>query len=216
MPRAKYIKPPGPFPAIENIQRSAFRFRHDQWRVLAELLPRRLSCLSAPSEYVDEAAKAPRVPGWTLKTIADLVVQMTEEAINSYLTACPLIAEGGNNPVNNRAAVGRLREALKPFTDGCVEDETAELIPANLKSALAVREQELATMRLPSAPRRALMWLCHTIRVIVMNFASAKGATMGDRDVLGYVDFALACAAIKHPDLAKHRDRLAALVFPKQ
>jgi len=214
VPRAKYTKPPE-LPAIENIPRAGFRFRHDQWRILAELLPRRLSCLRAPSEYVDEAAKVPRVPGWTVKTIADLVIQMTEEAISSYLTVRPLIAEGRINPVNNRAAIQRLSEALKPFTRGCVDDETADLIPTSLKPALTAREQELATLRVPSAPRRALMLLCQTIRIIVTNFASANDATMGDRDVLEYVDFALACAAIKHPDLAKHPDRLAALIFPK-
>ena len=115
MPRAKYTKPPE-LPAIENIPRAAFRFRHDQWRILAELLPRRLSCFRAPSEYVDEAAKAPRVPGWTMKTIADLVIQMTEEAISSYLTVRPLIAEGRINPVNNRAAIQRLSEALSLLT----------------------------------------------------------------------------------------------------
>ena len=150
-----------------------------------------------------------------MKTIADLVIQMTEEAISSYLTVRPLIAEGRINPVNNRAAIQRLSEALKPFTRGCVDDETADLIPTSLEPALTSREQELATLRIPSAPRRALMLLCQTIRIIVTNFASANDATMGDRDVLAYVDFALACAAIKHPDLAKHPDRLAALIFQK-
>jgi hypothetical protein len=164
---------------------------------------------------VDEAAKAPRVPGWIPKTIADLVIQMTEEAIGSYLTAHPLMAEGQNNPINNRAAVGRLREALKPFMGGWVDDETAEFIPASLGPALAAREQELATLRIPSAPRRALMFLCQRIRIFVTNFASANGATISDRNVLEYVDFALASAVIKHPDLAKHPDRLAALIFSK-
>jgi hypothetical protein len=215
VPRAKYIKPPGSFPPIEQVECSNFRFRSDQWRELSKLLPRALASLRAPSEYVDEAARAPRVPGWTLKTIADLVVQMTEEAIISYLTACPLIAEGRINPANNRAAIRRLRKALEPFTRGWVDDETAGIIPADVDERLAARERELAALHLPRAPRRTLMRLCTTIRSIVTNHASANRAPISDQHLLKYTDLALTYARIKHPDLAKHRDRFAALVFAK-
>ena len=87
--------------------------------------------------------------------------------------------------------------------------------PTQILVALAAREQELATLHIPSAPRRALMLLCGAIRIFVTNFASANGAPMSDRDVVAYIDFALGSAGIKHPALTKHRDRLAALVFPK-
>ena len=136
MPRAKYTKPSSGPLASEHIRRSTFRFRGDQWRQLVKLLPDKLASLSAPSEYVDAAARESRVPGWTLKTIADLIVQMTEEEISSHLTAYPLVAEGLNNRANVRAAIRALRTALMPFTHGWVDPDTAALIPARLDAAL--------------------------------------------------------------------------------
>jgi hypothetical protein len=214
LPRAKYIKPPGSLPTIEQVRRSTFRFRSDQWRKLSGFLPRKLATLSVPSDYVDEAAKEPRVPGWTLKKIAELAIQLTEEEVSCHLAARPVFAEGRNNPVNVCAAIRRLRKALEPFTREWVDPETADIVPADLDNRLAAREQELARLRLPRAPRRALALLCQRIRVHVTKIASANGATISKENVLKYIDFALACAGIKHPDFAKHRDRLAALVFP--
>ena len=215
MPRTKYTKPPGPLPPIEHIQRSKFRFRNDQRRKLTNFLPSKLSSLPVPSEYVDEALNAPHAPTRTLKTIADAVIHQTEVTINLHLTGRPLIAEGRINPANVRAAIRRLRKALEQFTRGWVDDETAEIVPENLDAALAAREQELASLRLPPARRRALALLCQTIRIYVANVVSAKGATISAQNVLKYIDFALTCAGIDHPAFAKHRHRLAALVFPE-
>ena len=96
MPRARYIKPPGRLPAIEQIQRSEFRFRKDQWHTLTNLL------LGIPP---NEAVMLPN----KVKTVADWVIQLTEEAINSHLTAGALISEERVNPANVRAAIRRLR-----------------------------------------------------------------------------------------------------------
>jgi hypothetical protein len=114
VPRAKYTKPPGPFPAIEQIQRSTFRFRNEQWRKLAKLLPCKLAGLGVPP---DAAEKLPA----KVKTIADWVIQITEDEINSHLTANPLISEASITPVSVRAAIRRLREALtvnRSWADG--------------------------------------------------------------------------------------------------
>jgi len=216
VPRAKYTKPPGPLPAIDQVQRSEFQFRHDQWRELKKLLPSELDQLAVPSNYTDEAEGMPHRPSRKLKTIADAVVYTTEAAISSHLTVLKeLPSDKMATPANVRAAIRRLREALKPFTGGRVDDETAEIIPANLDAQLAAREQELAKLRIATTQRELLAHLCNEIRKPVTQVASAKGATMSDRDVLRYVDVALTYAGIKHPNLAKHRDRLAALMFPK-
>jgi len=50
VPRAKYTKPPGPLPALEQIQRTQFRFRDNQWRQLTELLPSNLAALGVPAD----------------------------------------------------------------------------------------------------------------------------------------------------------------------
>jgi hypothetical protein len=208
VPRTKYTKPPGPFPAIEQIERANFRFRNDQWRKLTELLPRKLASLSVPP--ADAAVLSGKV-----KTIADYVIQLTEEAVASYLTAKPLISEGRINPANARAAIRRLREALNPFVRGWVDYETAQIVPSDLDAKLAAREQELVKLRLPSVQQRALAKLCQQIEVYVRRFASANGETVSKQDIVSYVDTAMNFARIKHPNVSKHRNRLAALVFSR-
>ena len=210
MPRVEYTKPPGPLPTIEQVRRSRFRFRGDQWRQLAKLLPSKLTTAPVESAYIDEAAKSPHVPTRMLKTIADAVVYETEGAVNSHLS----LPDGRMPTVANvLAAIRRLRTALKLMQS--VDTDTANLIPEGLDEKLLAREQELARMRLPPYPSRALAMLCQTISAIVQEFATAECETVSKQDIVRYVDVALTCAGIKHPDIAKHRDRLAALVFPK-
>jgi hypothetical protein len=217
VPRAKYTKPPGPLPTIEQIQHSQFQFRQSQWRKLTKLLPFRLATLAVPSRL--DTLAVPPDAGATLpekvQTMADWVIYKTEEAIGSHLTLSPLISEDPVNPANVRAAISRLREALKPFVRGWVDSETANLVPAALDDKLAAREQEIAKMHLPSAQQRAIAMLCQSIEVFVRHFSTANGETVSKQDMLCYVDAALNFARIKHPDIPKHRDRLAALVFPK-
>lgn len=205
MPRAKYTKPPGPLPAFEQIPRSKFHFRNDQWRKLTEMLPCRLASLGVPSDAPEK-----------VKTIADWVVQATEHEIVAHLTAQPIISQASTNPANVRAAIRRLREALKPFVRGWVDNETADIIPADLDAKLAARDQEIAELRLASAQRRLLAMLCQRIEVWVRQFASANGETVSKQQMLRYIDATLNFARIEHPDFAKHRERLAKLVFPSE
>jgi hypothetical protein len=210
VPRAKYTKPPGPLPKIEHVQRATFPFRDEQWRKLVHLLPNRLALLDVPSDYT------PHTPNRTLKTIADVVVHETEGAISSYLTTERVSSEHRMpTAANVRAAIRRLRDALKPFVHGWVDTDTADIVPAEFDEALAAREREIGGWRLPPMSRRNLQLLCGKIRVFVTNIARANDAMISDQDVLKYIDFALECARIDHPDLGKHRDRLTALVFPK-
>jgi hypothetical protein len=215
MPRAKYTKSPGPLPKAEHVRRAEFRFRDEQWLRLTRLLPPHLASLDAQADYKEEAEKLAHAPRRPLKTLADVIVHETEGAVNSHLTASPLLAERPVNPAHVRAAIRQLRIALKPFAQGWVDSETADLIPPEFDDTLARRERELESMRLLPAERRMLALLCQMIRILVTKFACANGATMSDPDVLRYIDFALTCGSIKHPDLSKHRDRLAALVFPQ-
>jgi hypothetical protein len=207
VPRAKYTKPPGPLPAIEQIQRSKFRFRNGQRRELIKLLPSKLADLSIPPDATDQLPKE-------AKTMADWVVCKTEEEINSHLTTSPFILERPMNPANVRAAIRKLREALKPFVRGWVDTETAGLVPTDLDAKLGVRDHEIAKLRLAPARQRALGRLCQSIEVYVRTFASANGEIVSEQDMLRYVNSALNFAGIKHPNIGKHRDRLAALVFP--
>jgi len=92
---------------------------------------------------------------------------------------------------------------------------TAEIIPAELDERLAARDREIAKLNLPTFRQRALAMLCQKIEVWVRQIASANGEAVSEQDMLRYVDVALTYAGIKHPKLAKHRKRLAALVFPK-
>src|SRR5262249_16002090 len=140
VPRAKYTKSPGPLPTIQQVQRSKFRFRDDQRRKLAKLLPRRLALLSTPSEYMQEAAKASYPPNWRLKTIADAVIYETERAISSHLTTELLPFDKMPTVGKVRSAIRRLRKALEPFTRGWVDTQTADLIPQDLDTKLEVRE----------------------------------------------------------------------------
>jgi hypothetical protein len=208
VPRTKYTKPPGPLPAIEQIQRSNFRFRHSQWRELTKLLPSKLADLGVPPDAVASLPKK-------VKTMADWVVQETENAINSYLTTSPLSSTSPINRANVRAAIRGLRKALKLFVLGWVDSETTDLIPGDLDTKLAARDEEIARMRLPSAQQRALAKLCQFIEVFVRQFVSANGERISEEDTLRYVDASVTFARIKHPSITKHRDRLAALVFPK-
>jgi hypothetical protein len=208
VPRAKYTKPPGPFPAIERIQRSKFRFRNDQWRNLTKLLPRTLAHLGVP-------ANAPATLPTKVRTIADWLIQATEDAIVAHLTAQPFISPASANPANVRVAIRRLREALKPFVRGWVDSETADIVPANLDAKLVARDKEIAELHLAPARRRALAMLCQYIEIHVRQFASANGVTVSEQEMLRYVDASLNFAGVRHPNITKHRDRLAALVFSK-
>jgi hypothetical protein len=212
VPRAERTKPPGPLPAIEQIRRSKFRFRKDQWRELTKLLPSKLGQLTDLSEYCDAAAKMPHPPKRTLQTIADQVVHETEALIASYLTVLPLPSI---TPAQVRAAIRLLRKALVPFVRGYVDTETADIVPADQDAKLAARYQEIAKQRLPRASQRALAQLCQHIAELVRQVASANCETVSEQETLRFVDAALEFADIEHPDIAKRRARLAALVFPQ-
>jgi hypothetical protein len=214
VPRAKYIKPPGPLPAIEQVRRSKFRFRDGQRRKLAKLLPRKLASLLIPSDYLEEVTRAPHAPNWKLKTIEDAAVYITEAAISSHLTAGRLPSDRMPRAANSRVAIRDLRKALRPFTHGWMDEETADIVPADLDARLAARVQVLAKLRCPPVQRRLLEYLCQEIASNVTALACAHCGSISEQNVIRYIDFALTCAGIEHPDFVKHRDRLAALVFP--
>jgi hypothetical protein len=213
VPRSKYTKAPGPLPPIERIARDAFRFEDQERRELVALLPLRLQRLGVPESFKQETAKLAGTP--QLETLAELVVTLTEEGIRSYLTVCPLIGDARVNPANVKAAIRKLRTALKPFVAGGVDDETATIIPDNLDRRLAERERELEEMRLPSAKRRHLGFLCQHIGGLLKEFASANKVALEERDAIRYVVTALDYAGIEHSYSTENPSRFAALVFPK-
>jgi hypothetical protein len=220
VPRAKYTKPPGPFLAIAQINQSKFVFHNEEWQKLTKLLPTKLGLDVRSNAAARLLVTLGYPPDATLpnkvKTFADLVIQATEDEINSHLTISQLNSEAPVNPANVRAAIHRLRYSLRPFVRGWVDDETAGIVDwAELDAKLATRDQEIVKLRLPSAKQRVLARLCQTIEVWVRHVCTANGETVSERDMLRYVDAALTFAGIGHPSFAKHRKRLAALVFPK-
>jgi hypothetical protein len=213
VPRSKYAKAPGPLPPIERIAHDAFRFDDEVRRKLVALLPLQLQQLGVPENLKQEAAKLSGTP--QLETLAELIVALTEERIRSYLTACPLIGDARVNPANVKAAIRKLRAALKPFVAGWMDSETATIIPDDLDRRLGDRERELAGMRLPPAKRRIFGELCQTIGVFLKTFASANRVAFEERDAIRYVATALDYAGIEHSYSTENPSRFAALVFPK-
>ena len=213
MPRSKYTKAPGPLPPIERIARDVFRFNDQERRELVALLPIRLQQLGVPENFKQEAAKLSGTP--QLETLAELIVALTEEGIRSYLTACPLIGDARVNPANVKAAIRKLRTALKPFLAGWVDDETAAIIPDGIDGRLAERERDLEGMRLPPAKRRQLGVLCQHIGGLLKEFASANKVAFEEREAIRYVATGLDYAGIEHSYSTENPSRFAALVFPK-
>jgi hypothetical protein len=150
-----------------------------------------------------------------LETLAELIVAFTEELITSYLTARPLIGDARANPANSKAAIHKLRTALKPLVAGWADVETATIIPGSLDRQLADRERQLAGMRLPPAKRRHLGLLCQYIGVFLKEFASANQVAFEERDAIRYVAAALDNAGIEHSYSTENPSRFAALVFPR-
>jgi len=111
----------------------------------------------------------------SIKTLADVAVVATEQAIDSHLTASLLISDKPVNAANVRAAIRRLREALKPFIRGWVDDETADITDfADLDVKLEVRDRQIAQLRLPSAQREAVAALCGVIVNVVYAIEKTK------------------------------------------
>jgi hypothetical protein len=98
---------------------------------------------------------------------------------------------------------------------GAVDSETTDIVAADLDAKLAVHDEQLAKLRLPTEQRRVLTQLCQSIGLVVRGGASRIGGTVSEQDIRRYVDTALNFAHIKHPSLAKRRNRFASLVFPK-
>ncbi len=145
------------------------------------------------------------------------MVYATEGVIASHLTTPPLLRSKGvqfPNPANVRVAIRQLREALKPFVHGWVDDKTADLIPDGLDDALAAREQELKSVKVTSASNRILRYTCEEIGGLLKKIEDASDTKMSRRDVRKFVATALDCAGIKYPDQDSHPERLDKLIFP--
>jgi hypothetical protein len=215
VPRTKYTKPPGPLPQLDQIRRASFRFSQQQRRTLSNLLPDRLHNLPVPDGYTEKAANAAHRPAFKLQTLADAVVYETEGVIASHLTTTRLLRNKGaqfSNPANVRVAIRRLREALKPFEAGWVDDETTKLIPDGLDDALAAREQKLKSVKVSSAGNRILSFTCEKIGGLLQKIVGETH--MRKRAIRQFVATALDCAGIKYPDQDSHPERLDKLIFP--
>jgi hypothetical protein len=207
LPRAKYTKGPGPLPAMARV---TFRFDNKARGELINLLPLQLQQLRAPNDIKQGLANARK-----FETLAELIVALTEEFIETYLTGCRLLVNARANPANVRAAIRKLRAALKPFVEGWVDDETATIIPGDLDRLLADRERGLARMRVPPTRRRNLAILCGSLGSILKQFSLANRVLLEERDAIRFVATALDWASIEHSYSTENPSRFAILVFPK-
>ena len=130
MPRSRA---PGPFPRIDRLVFGVFRFDETARRELKGLLPLEFQQADIREEINKLASKPTGTP--KPRTLAELTIVDTETLISSYGTANNAIGSKAITPAQVRAAIRKLREALKPFVEGWVDDETAGLIPEELISA---------------------------------------------------------------------------------
>jgi hypothetical protein len=177
------------------------------------LLPLQLQQLGVPENIEQEV---PELPGASEhETLAKLIVAWTEHQIQSYLTTQRLGSATPANPANVAAAIRRLRAALKPFVEGWVDYETAEIISADLDVRLAHRQRELAGKRVPSLERRNFVLMCRRIGVFLRQFALANKVAFEEREGAQYVAAALDCAGIEHSYSTENPSRFVTLVFPQ-
>jgi hypothetical protein len=146
LPRSKYTKGPGPFLPIDRFVSDVFRFDETARRELKGLLPVEFQQADIPEEIKQLASKLPGTP--KPKTLAELIILDTENLISSYPKAKNVIGSRPITPAQVRAAIRKLREALKPFVEGWVDHETAALIPEELDKRLASRELALQDMHI--------------------------------------------------------------------
>jgi hypothetical protein len=156
VPRSKYTKGPGPFSRIGRIALDVFHFDEVARRKLLVVLPREFQAVAEETEQL----ASPGTP--KPKTRAELIIIDTANLISSYRTAANEIGSKAITPAQVRAAIRKLREALKPFVEGWVDDETAALIPEELDKRLASRELALQGMHI--APlKQGIYYLCKEI-----------------------------------------------------
>jgi hypothetical protein len=201
MPSSKYTRPPGPFTTAAEPH---FQFDPDQWVALRRLLPEKFRELSAPPELASDNM-----------SIADAIVQLTAEQIGVYYSGTKKMERGrALTPASEAAAIRQLRNALRPFKEGWVTTETANLIPDELHALLAAREAALKSLPASPAKQQPLLLLCSTVGVCLKKFAEANNIELKQPQALRFVSEALNFASIEHPAPESHSGGLTKLVFP--
>jgi hypothetical protein len=154
--------------------------------------------------------------------MADFAIDGAEGAIGSHLVISSLQVRGTTptTPATVRAAIRKLRNALKPFIRDWVDTETVELLArmvdlAAFNDALILREKELLGRRVASERHRLWQILCSLVGAAARQAAEMAGIPLNDREVLRFVDQALSDADIPHPSAINRPGRLTKLVFPK-
>jgi hypothetical protein len=117
-------------------------------------------------------------------------------------------------PAQVKVAIRKLRAALKQFVAGWVDDETAELIPADLDERLANREQALGRIRIKPS-KQLVYYLCEQIGDLLTQTATKFEIVFEEHDKIRYVVAALDHAGVKHSFSEENPARFAAHVFPR-
>ena len=218
MPRSKWERPPGPLTTAPDVALVDFLFDADERHRLAELLAAaspRLNGPCAPPVLAQAASlKAAGMP--VPETPAEWIIAAAEQQLRLLLSAQEVdLAAAPANPANYRAAIRRLRHALKPFTAGWADPKTAGLAdwPA-IDETLAARDKELEEIKRPAPYRkRELEYNCRLIATAAWWHAQQAGADLPEETILRFVHAALEAAGIDVPHPDDHRARLRRLVF---
>lgn len=218
MPRSERERPPGPFTDAARVALVDFRFNAEGRRQLSDLLAKAWPDLTRPCPPPPaETAASLAAAGLPVpKTSLELIIAMSEEQIRLLLSARkadPQAAPG--NPANYRAAIRRLRQAMKLFVSGSVDRKTAEIAdwPA-IDAALAQRDADLATIKRPKPyERRELSYNCRLIATAALGGALNVGVELSEDTILHFVHAAMDMAGIELPHPDERRARLRELVF---
>ncbi len=218
MPRSERERPPGPFTSADRITLADFTFEAEGRRQLLELLTKASPALGrpcaapVPANEAALAAAGSAIP----ETPAEWIIAVTAQQIRLLLSARkadPKAAPG--NPANYRAAIRRLRTALKPFVEGWVDPKTALIEDWRaIDAVLAQRDGELARIKRPSAYKyRELQYNLAKIASYAAGHALRAGIKLREDTILRFLHAALSQANIELPHPDEHPARLRKLVF---
>ena len=217
MPASKKTLVPGPFTPAGDIKRADFRFDDVAVRELRVLLPTGLH-QPAPSPPTEQAAAiaAAKVP--MPETYLDWIMMMTREQVlllvSSWDDDTRSRAAAGS-PATYRAAIRKLRHALRPFVDGSMDAATCRAVDWHaIDRVLDQRDVVLALEPRVRTQDRARNDAVGRIARGVQEWASRASVVVDERTVMRFVHRAFSAAGINLPDPDEHADRLRKLVFP--
>ena len=218
MPRTEREPTPGPFTPADRVARVDFRFDRDTRRDLARRLRLESPLLERPCAGIDPAHAATLtaaglpIPG----TAGEWIIAALEEQVRLLLSAQAADRRAvDGNPASYRAAIRKLREAVRPFAAGWVDPETCGIADwAAIEAALERREAALADIKRPAPAARREVAMAAAMMASGAKWAALRGGVLlSGETVLWLVHDALKAGGIEVPHPLDRPDRLRGVVF---